>query len=63
MASLRTGRSALSWDHLFMGNRNIGFTSVAVPTFAFRTESIRQDVDIVTGRINCRWGGPVVGRY
>jgi outer membrane immunogenic protein len=53
----------IEWDHLFMGNRNIGFTSVAVPTFAFRTESIRQDVDIVTARINYRWGGPVVGRY
>jgi outer membrane immunogenic protein len=46
-----------------MGNRNIGFTSVAVPTFAFRTESIRQDVDIVTARINYHWGDPVVGRY
>jgi outer membrane immunogenic protein len=54
----------IGWDHLFMGNRNIGFTSVAVPTFAFRTESIRQDVDMVTARINYRWGaGPVIARY
>ena len=48
----------IEWDHLFMGNRNIGFTSAAVPTFAFRTESIRQDFDIVTARINYHWGGP-----
>jgi outer membrane immunogenic protein len=53
----------IEWDHLFMGNRNIGFTSTAVPTFAFRTESIRQDFDMVTARINYHWGGPVVGRY
>jgi outer membrane immunogenic protein len=54
----------IEWDHLFMGNRNIGFISTAVPAFAFRTESIRQDVDIVTARINYHWGaGPVVARY
>jgi outer membrane immunogenic protein len=31
----------------------------------FRTDSIRQDVDLVTARINYRfnWGGPVVGKY
>jgi outer membrane immunogenic protein len=54
----------IEWDHLFMGNRNIGFTSVAAPAFAFRTESIRQDVDLVTARINYHWGvGPIVARY
>jgi outer membrane immunogenic protein len=46
-----------------MGNRNIGFTFLAAPAFAFRTESIRQDVDLVTARINYRWGGLIVGRY
>ena len=29
----------------------------------FRTNSISQDVDIVTARINYRFGGPVVPRY
>jgi outer membrane immunogenic protein len=29
----------------------------------FRTDSIRQDVDMVTARINYRFGGPVIGRY
>ena len=46
----------IEWDHLFMGNRNIGFTSVAAPALPFRTESIRQDVDLVTARINYHWG-------
>jgi len=30
----------------------------------FRTDSIRQDVDLITARINYRfWGGPVVGKF
>ena len=29
----------------------------------FGTDRIRQDVDLVTVRVNYRWGGPVVGRY
>jgi outer membrane immunogenic protein len=29
----------------------------------FRTDSIRQDVDMVTARINFRFGGPAVARY
>jgi outer membrane immunogenic protein len=56
----------IEWDHLFMGDRSVGFTSASVPAFAFRTESIRQDVDIVTARINYHWGAgdrPLVARY
>jgi outer membrane immunogenic protein len=61
---------AFEYDHLFMGNRNITTTSTGVlagiPAGSpFRTDSIRQDVDIVTGRINYHfnWGGPNTGRY
>jgi outer membrane immunogenic protein len=62
---------ALEYDHLFMGHRDITFTSAGVlagiPAGAvFRTDSIRQDVDMVTARINYRfnWGGPpVTARY
>ena len=53
----------VEYDHLFMGDRDIGFTSVTVPAFASRTDRIRQDVDMVTARINYRFGGPVVARY
>ncbi len=61
---------AVEYDHLFMGNRDIITTSAGVlariPAGSiFRTDSIRQDVDIVTARINYRfnWGGPAVPRY
>jgi outer membrane immunogenic protein len=59
---------AVEYDHLFMGNRDITFTSAGVlagiPAGGiFRTDSIRQDVDMVTARINYRFGGPAVGRY
>jgi outer membrane immunogenic protein len=58
----------VEYDHLFMGNRAITFTSAGVlagiPAGAtFRADSIRQDVDMVTARINYRFGGPVVARY
>jgi outer membrane immunogenic protein len=53
-----------------MGNRNITFTSTGVlariPAGSiFRTDSIRQDVDMVTARVNYHfnWGGPATARY
>ena len=59
---------AVEYNHLFMGNRDITFTSAGVlggiPAGSpFRTDSIRQDVDMVTARINYRFGGPIIGRY
>jgi outer membrane immunogenic protein len=63
---------AIEYDHLFMGDRSPTFTSAGVLGLAvvpvggaFRTDTIRQDVDLVTARINYRfnWGGPVVGKY
>ena len=63
---------AVEYDHLFMGNHSRNFTSTGVLGAAvvpvggvFRTDSIRQDVDLITARINYRfnWGGPVVGKY
>jgi outer membrane immunogenic protein len=63
---------AVEYDHLFMGHRSITTTSAGVlagiPAGAvFRTDSIRQDVDMVTARINYHfnwWGAPpVAARY
>jgi outer membrane immunogenic protein len=59
---------AVEYDHLFMGNRAITATSTGVLAgipagSVFRTDSIRQDVDMVTARINFRFGGPAVARY
>jgi len=34
-----------------------------VPGVLFSTDRIRQDVDLITVRVNYRWGGPVVARY
>ena len=60
----------LEYDHLFMGNHSLNFTSTGVlagiPAGSlFRTDTIHQDVDMVTARINYRfnWGGPLVGGY
>jgi outer membrane immunogenic protein len=59
---------ALEYDHLFMGERTV--TTTAVPTgllvpvgSPLRDERIRQDVDMVTARINYRFGGPIVAKY
>jgi outer membrane immunogenic protein len=57
---------AVEYDHLFMGNRDITFVSRGVLANipagnVFRTNSITQDVDMVTARLNYRfnWGAPV----
>ena len=54
----------LEYDHLFMGNRNVNFTTPAGGLLA-TIDRVRQDVDMVTARVNYRfnWGGPVVARY
>jgi outer membrane immunogenic protein len=52
---------AVEYDHLFMGNRDVNLT-FADGTFS-RTDRIRQDVDLITARINYRWGGPVIAKY
>jgi outer membrane immunogenic protein len=51
----------VEYNHLFMGDRDITLTDGA--GLISRTDSISQDVDMVTARINYRWGGPVVARY
>jgi outer membrane immunogenic protein len=51
----------VEYDHLFMGTRALNFST---PAGVFtRTDSIKQDVDIATVRVNYRWGGPVVAKY
>jgi Opacity protein and related surface antigens len=55
--------AALAYDHLFMGRRQIDLTSAVVPGLLTRTERIGQDVDMVTVRVNYRWGGPVIAKY
>jgi outer membrane immunogenic protein len=46
-----------------MGTENYNFGSVPVAGINTRNDDIRQDADIVTARINYRFGGPGVARY
>ena len=57
--------AAVEYDHLFMGSRNYAFTAngVLLPAGTVFFERVRQDVDMVTVRVNYRWGGPVVAKY
>jgi len=51
---------AFEYDHLFMGKHSDNFTVLGLP---FRTDSIKQDVDMGTVRLNYTFGGPVVAKY
>jgi outer membrane immunogenic protein len=53
---------AVEYDHLFMGNQTLNFTSSTTGGFT-RSDSIKQDMDIGTVRVNYRWGGPVIAKY
>jgi outer membrane immunogenic protein len=59
----------VEYDHLFMGDRTVGLYStglipgVGTAGALVGTNRIGQDVDLVTARVNYRWGGPAVARY
>ena len=57
--------AAVEYDHIWLGSRNYAFTHTGVlaPLNTAFYERIRQDVDLVTVRVNYRWGGPVVAKY
>jgi len=55
----------VEYDHLFLGDTNNTFTTAALPA-AFLNNRISQDLDMVTLRLNYRFGGygsPVVAKY
>jgi outer membrane immunogenic protein len=55
---------AFEYDHLFMGSHNVNLNFVAPAGVGFsRTDSIKQDVDMATVRVNYTFGGPVVAKY
>jgi outer membrane immunogenic protein len=53
--------AAVEYDHLFMQDRTYTFTTPAGG--AFGIERVSQDVDLVTARLNYKFGGPVVAKY
>ncbi|WFU21020.1 outer membrane beta-barrel protein [Bradyrhizobium sp. CB1717] len=50
----------VEYNHLFMGKHTDTFTFLGVNT---RSDSIKQDVDMATVRVNYTFGGPVVAKY
>ena len=47
-----------------MSDRDVAMTyDLAFSPMLNHSERIRQDVDMVTARINYRFGGPVVAKY
>jgi outer membrane immunogenic protein len=59
--------AGIEYDHLFMGNSNNSFSVVNPINAAFLNNRISQDVDMVTLRVNYRFGwglgAPVVSKY
>jgi outer membrane immunogenic protein len=53
--------AAVEYDHLFIGNNLSTFT--AINGAVFSTDRLRGDADLVTVRVNYRWGGPVIAKY
>jgi outer membrane immunogenic protein len=51
----------VEYNHLFMQDRTYNFTTPG--GLAFGTDRIRQDVDLVTARLNYRFGGPSISKY
>ena len=54
--------AAVEYDHIFSQDKNVTFTTTPGGVFN-GTDRVRQDVDLVTARVNYRWGGPVVPKY
>ncbi|MBV8926810.1 MAG: porin family protein [Bradyrhizobium sp.] len=51
----------VEYDHLFLGSSTENFTT---PAGVFvGSDSIKQNVDLFTARVNYKFGGPVVARY
>jgi outer membrane immunogenic protein len=58
--------AGIEYDHLFMGHRNNSFTATDPRLLGFLNDRITQDVDMVTLRVNYRFGwgtAPVVSKY
>jgi outer membrane immunogenic protein len=52
---------AVEYDHIFQSSRNLTFSTAAGPLAdSFRTGG---DTDLVTARVNFRWGGPTIPKY
>jgi outer membrane immunogenic protein len=48
---------AFEYDHLFMDRQTVTFPLLG------QSDSIKQDVDLFTARLNYKFGGPVIAKY
>ena len=55
--------AGVEYDHLFIANSNTTFTAVNGSSFVTSFDRVRGAADMVTVRVNYRWGGPVVAKY
>jgi outer membrane immunogenic protein len=46
------------YDHLFMGSHNVTFPASAIAVT--RSDTVKQDVDMGTVRLNYTFGGPMI---
>ncbi|GLH75893.1 membrane protein [Bradyrhizobium sp. SSBR45G] len=46
----------VEYDHLFMDRQTVSFGALG-------SDSIKQDVDLFTARVNYKFGGPVIAKY
>ncbi|UTD26867.1 outer membrane protein [Bradyrhizobium sp. WD16] len=51
----------VEYDHIFIGGHDVDFFTPAGALVS--TDHIKSGIDLVTARINYRWGGPVLARY
>jgi outer membrane immunogenic protein len=51
----------VEYDHMFMQDKTYAFTTPAGVFFG--NDRIRQDVDLVTARLNYKFGGPILAKY
>jgi outer membrane immunogenic protein len=54
--------AGIEYNHLFMQDRTHTIVDPVVGGVV-GVDRIRQDVDLVTVRVNYRWGGPVIAKY
>jgi outer membrane immunogenic protein len=54
--------AAIEYNHLFIAANNTTFTNPIGSTFV-SSDRIHGDADLVSVRVNYRWGGPVVAKY
>jgi outer membrane immunogenic protein len=54
--------AAVEYDHIFETKHSVGFVTPGGAA-AVNTFSAGGDTDLVTARVNYRWGGPVIPKY